>query len=142
MKTLKTLIAAVLIAFSIDAIAAMPDESSNKLSMDFAVKTYVDAISFGKIKGFADILDDDVKFTVSLGKKFLNYSKSEMIDFLKESEGTRQNCTTDYKIVDQGLSQAIVKVTMKYPDFSKVSFITFSNTSKGWKITNISSAFQ
>ena len=141
MKTLKTLIAALLIAFSFNAIAAMPDESSNKLSMDFAVKTYVDAISFGKIKGFANILDDDAKFTVSLGKKFLNYSKSEIIDFMKESEGVRQNCTTDYKIVDQGLSQAIVKVTMKYPNFSKVSFVTFANTSKGWKITNVSSAF-
>ena len=115
--------------------------SSNKLSIDFALKSYLDAVSEGKVKGFSDILDNDVKFTISRGEKIVNYSKSEMLTSLKSSEGIKQNCHTEFQILEKTLTQSIVKVTQKYDEFTRVNFVTFNNTPKGWKITNVSSSF-
>lgn len=140
MKTLRTLLAA---SFMIMSFSTIADElnTSNKLSIDFALKSYLDAISEGKLKGFAEILDNDVKFTVSRGEKIINYSKSEMLNSLKLQEGVKQNCQTEFQIVEKSLTQSIVKVTQKYDEFTRVNFVTFNNTSKGWKITNVSSSF-
>jgi len=140
MKTLRTLLTVCLLALAFNTFA---DElnTSNKLSIDYALKMYLDAVSDGKVKGFAEVLDNDVKFTVSRGEKIVNYSKSEMMTSLKSSEGVKQNCTTEYTVVEQNSTQTIVKVTQKYNDFTKVNFVTFNNTSKGWKITNVSSSF-
>ncbi|HEX8577881.1 MAG TPA: nuclear transport factor 2 family protein [Flavobacterium sp.] len=140
MKAIKTLLAAALMVFSLNSFAN-EEPQSQKLKMDYALKTYIDAISLGKIKGLSEILDNDVKFTVTRGEKIVNYSKSEMLNSLKGSENISQNCTTDYSIIEQSATQAIVKVIMKYDAFSKVNYVTMSQTNKGWKITNVSSVF-
>ena len=140
MKTLKTLLAATLMVFSLGSFAN-EEPKNQKLSMDHALRTYIDAIASGKMKGFAEILDNDVKFTVTRGEKIVNYSRSEMLNSLKTSENINQNCAVDHSFVEQGATQAIVKVVMKYEAFSRVNYVTMSQTSKGWKITNVSTVF-
>lgn len=141
MKTFKSFLAAsVLILVTVTSFAK-DEPTSQRLSMGFALKTYIDAISSGKIKPFAEILDNDVKFTVTRGEKIINYSRSEMLASMKASANIVQNCTTDYSIVEQNPTQAIVKVTMKYDAFSRINYVTMAQTSKGWKITNVSSVF-
>jgi hypothetical protein len=140
MKTLKSTLAVTLIIFSLTAFSN-DDPKSQKLTMDYALKTYIDAISQGKVKGFAEILDSDVKFTVTRGETIVNYSRSEMLTEMKNSENVAQNCQTDYAIVEQNPSQAIVKVTLKYEAFSRINYVTMAQTNKGWKITNVSSVF-
>ncbi|WP_242689227.1 nuclear transport factor 2 family protein [Pedobacter sp. SYSU D00535] len=140
MKTLKTFAAALLMALSFSVFAS--DEPNNqKLSMDYAVKAYIDAVSHGKIKGLSEVLDNDVKFTVTRGENIINYSKSEMLNSMKGSQNLEQNCQTDYSVMELNGTQAVVKVTMKYEAFSKVNIVTLANTTKGWKITNVSSSF-
>lgn len=139
MKTIKLLSAAILIAFSFSFITQEPD--AEKLRMDYAVKAYIDAISSGKVKAFAEIVDKDAKFTISRGEKIINYTRSEMLGFMKNSENVVQNCETDYTVVEQTSSQAIVKVTMKYEAFSRINYITIAQTNNGWKITNVSTVF-
>ncbi|MBC7914797.1 MAG: nuclear transport factor 2 family protein [Pyrinomonadaceae bacterium] len=109
--------------------------------MDYALKTYIDAITAGKVKGFAEILDNDVKFTVTRGEKIINYSRTEMLNSLKLSQNITQNCVTEHTIVEQNPTQAIVKVSMKYDAFSRINYVTMAQTNKGWKITNVSSVF-
>ncbi|MFD2160780.1 nuclear transport factor 2 family protein [Paradesertivirga mongoliensis] len=140
MKTIQTLLAATFMVLSLNSFAT-EDPKSQKLGMDYALKTYIDAIASGKVKGFAEILDSDVKFTVTRGEKIINYSKSEMLSSLKNSENISQNCQTDHTIVEQSATQAIIKVTMKYDAFSRINYVTMAQTSKGWKITNVSSVF-
>lgn len=140
MKTLTTLLTATFMVFSLSSFANQEPEVQ-KLSMDYALKTYIDAITSGKVKGLADILDNDVKFTVTRGEKIINYSRSEMLNSLKGTQNVVQNCSTDYAIVEQSASQAIVKVTMKYDAFSRINYVTMAQTNKGWKITNVSSVF-
>jgi hypothetical protein len=139
MKTLQTLTAALLITLSFSAFAT--DRSNEKLKMDYTVNTYIDAISHGKVKDIASILDDNAKFTLSYGDKIVSYSKAEMIRSMQANKNIEQNCVTEYSVIEEGSHQTIIKVTMKYDGFSRVNLVNLANTSKGWKITNISSSF-
>ena len=58
MKTLKTLLAAVLMVVSFNALA---DEESKKekLGVDYGLKTYIDAISDGKVIGLSEVVGRD-----------------------------------------------------------------------------------
>lgn len=141
MKTLKSLTAALLIILSANAFAIADETKNNKLQMDYAINTYVEAMSNGKIKELPSVLDPDVKFTTSKGNEIKHYSKTEMLESLKSYENIVQNCQTDYKLIESGAAQAIVKVTMKYETFSKVHLLTLNNTAKGWKIVSVSSSF-
>ncbi|MBC8054087.1 MAG: hypothetical protein H7Y13_13560 [Sphingobacteriaceae bacterium] len=72
MKTLKTLAATLLTVLSFSAFAA-EDLTNYKHQMDYTIKTYVDAVAHGKLKGVAEVLDSEVKYTLTRGDKILNY---------------------------------------------------------------------
>lgn len=140
MKTLKTLTAALLIVLSANAFAR-DDSKSAKMRMDYAINTYVEAVSNGHMKDLPAILDENVKYTVSKGTDIHSYSKAEMLEFFKNNENIVQNCKTDYTILEGGANQSIIKVSMKYDSFTKINLITLTNSNRGWKITNVSVAF-
>ena len=140
MKMIKTITAALLIAVSASAFAN-DGTSNSKYKMNIAVDTYIDAISRGDSKGLSDLLDAGAKYTFNYGNEIKNYSKAGFLQTLKSSEGVVQNCATDHSVLAAGNSQAIVKVSQKYDDFTKVNYVTFTNTLKGWKITNISASY-
>lgn len=141
MKTLQTLTAVLLMIFSGTAFAAGEPSNNLKVSMNNAVKTYVDAITFGKLQGLPEILDKDVKFTIAANEKINNFHKREMLDFLKSSENIKQNCTTSYEVLDMNTSQAVIKVILKYENFDKVNMINMAYNGKSWKITNVATSF-
>ena len=140
MKTFKIVFAALTMLVSASSFAT-DSGKKEKLNMSFAVQTYIDAMSHGKIKGMHEVLDTDAKFTITGGNKTLNYNKTQILYSLKQIENIQQNCVTSYNIVDLNATQAIVKVTMKYERFSRVNFLSMANTAEGWKITNVSSSF-
>ena len=140
MKTLKTITAALLIAFSFSAFAA-DGSAKEKLEMNYALKTYIDAVTLGKVAALPEVLDKEVKFTSTRGENIVHHNKAEMLSALKVSENVQQNCTTEYNVVEATPTFSVVKVTMKYEGFSKVSFINLANTTKGWKITSVSTSF-
>ena len=139
MKTLKTFATALLVTLSIGAFAETKTEGEN-LAMDYTVKTFVDAISHGKVKNLAAVLDSDFKYTITRNNVICNYGKRDWLDFMKSCENVEQNCSTEYKIIEQNQSQSIIKVSMKYEGFTKVNLVNMANTSAGWKITNISTS--
>lgn len=141
MKTLTTLTAAVLIFLSFNAFASK-DLQNERLKIDFTIQTYINAICNGESTGFSDVVDNNASFIISKGNTIANYTKSDLIGWMKFNKGVKQNCSTDSKVIEQTLDQAIVKVTMKYDAFSRVNFVNLANTSDGWKITNVSSSFQ
>ncbi|SKB31608.1 nuclear transport factor 2 family protein [Daejeonella lutea] len=140
MKTLKTITAALLIAFSFSSFAA-DGTAKEKLEMNYALKTYISAVAEGKIAALPEVLDNGVKFSSSRGEKIVSHNKAEMLNALKASENVKQNCSTSYTIVEGTPTFSVVKVTMKYDTFSKVSYLNLSNTGKGWKITSVSTSF-
>lgn len=137
MKTLKTLAAALLVTLSVSAFA-VDGSKSEKLEMNYALNTYIDAVTRGKIAPLDEVLDKDVKFTTTRGAKIFNHSKTAMLNSLKESENVVYNCVTEFNIVESTPTMSLVKVIMKYDGFSKINYVSLANTSKGWKITNVS----
>ncbi|WP_374164417.1 nuclear transport factor 2 family protein [Arcticibacter sp. MXS-1] len=141
MKALKTIITAFCIALSFTVFSKDDGAKDQKLSMSYAVQTYIDAMTLGKIKDFGEVLDNDVKFTMTQGQKIVNFNRAQMLSALKGSENMEQNCKTSYSVVEQNDAQSIVKVTMTYDVFTRTNYVTISHTDKGWKITNVSSVF-
>jgi hypothetical protein len=141
MKTLKVIAAALLIAFS-DYAAKADNAEPEKMSAKYATTTYVDAVVYGKIKNFADMVDANATFTMKRGNKILSHSKKQMVDQLKAVEGVRQNCKVSTTIVENLPDQIVLKVNMDYEHFDKIDLVTLSLTKDGWKITNVASTFQ
>jgi len=141
MKTLNSIFAALLISILFTTVGYAKVDKGY-LTMDYAIKTYVEAVTMGKVKGVEEILDNNVKFTLAQGNKVINYNKMELINSLKISENINQNCRTDYSIIEKGDAQTIVKVKMDYENFSKINYVTISSTDQGWKITNVSSVYK
>lgn len=140
MKTLKNVSALLLMVLTTSAFAA---ESTKKeqFNVNYTIQKYIDALSYGKIQGINQVLDSDAKFTITGGKRILNYNKEQLLTSLQSIQNIRQNCVTGYSIVELDSSQAVVKVTMEYDNFSRINFLSIANTAEGWKITNISSSF-
>jgi hypothetical protein len=140
MKTLKNVSAIVLIALSTSAFAT-ENSKKEKFNLNYTVQKYIDALTYGKMEGISQVLDTDAKFTITGGKKILSYNRSQILASLQSIQNVQQNCVTGYSVVELNTSQAVVKVTMKYANFSRVNFLSMANTAEGWKITNVSSSF-
>lgn len=140
MKTLKTITAALLIVLSTSAFAK-DDTKIEKLNINYTLKTYVNAITHGKIDGLAEVMDKDVKFSTTRGQQIITHNKNQMLESMKSLQNVEQNCITEFSIVEFTPTQSIVKVTMKYEGFSKISYLNISNTDKGWKIVSVATSF-
>ena len=143
MKTLKTLILALglLCAQQVTNASTLTDDGEEK-AVKSVLSTYIDAFCHGKIKGFASLLDDDLKMTTKRGKKVITFSKSEVLESLRTTAHVEQNCQTGFEIVEQTPGQIIAKVNMDYGSFVKENFLTLVETEKGWKINRISTAYK
>ncbi len=140
MKTLKTITAALLIAFSFSAFAA-DGTAKEKLEMNYALKVYIEAVTDGKIAPLPEILDKNVKFTSTRGENILSHGRTEFLNILSSTENVKQNCLTEFSVVESTPSASMVKVMMKYDGFVKVSYLNLANTTKGWKITSVATSF-
>ncbi len=141
MKTLKTIIAALLITATSIGFASAENSPSSKTRLNYAVSNLSSAFSHGKISNITSILDPSAKYTIcsTAGLKVL--SKSQLIEHLNVFKDIKQNCEMSSQIIDAGSNQAVVKLDMKYSDFTKSNLITLNLTGQGWKITNISTSF-
>jgi uncharacterized protein YyaL (SSP411 family) len=112
------------------------------MSKNFAINTYIDAMTRGKANGMNEVLDPSVKFTMLRGKKVISFSKKEVLENLKNDKDVEQNCTTDTEILQNDADQSVVKVDMKYDGFVRSNYVTLANTGNGWKIINVYSVFK
>jgi len=122
------------------AVKANPNDDG-KLTKNYAINTYVDAMTRGKLNGFNNVLDKSAAFNMVRGKQVLSFSKKEMLDYLQSNKNTEQACTTSTSVVENNASIAIIKVDMKYENFTRSNYVTIANTGNGWKITNVYSVF-
>ena len=142
MKTLKSIIASLALIIVCGAAQANVKVEGDNLTRNFAINTYVDAMTRGKVAGFGDVVDQSAKFNLLRGKNVLSFSKSEMIESIKANKNTEQNCTTSTTIMESNSDMAVVKVDMQFDGFVRTNYVTVANTGKGWKITNVYSVFK
>ncbi|RYZ95939.1 MAG: nuclear transport factor 2 family protein [Sphingobacteriaceae bacterium] len=139
MKTLKTIFLGLALLITANVVKA---DDKQKLTKDHAISAYIDAVAHGKLDGFNQVLDNDVKFSMMRGNTVLSYSKTEMLKSLNASKNTVQDCTVDTNTVESNGEVAIVKVDLQYQGFTRSNLVTVSNTGNGWKITNVHSVFK
>lgn len=142
MKTLKSIILGLALIIVCGVAKANVNYEGENLTKNYAINTYVDAITRGKSQGLNDVLDQTAKFTMLRGKKLLSFTKSEMMESVKGNKNVEQQCTTSTSIVESNSDLAVVKVDMQFDGFVRSNYVTIANTGKGWKITNVYSVFK
>lgn len=143
MKTLKTIILSLVTVLTISAANAKTiTTTAEKMSVNYAVSVYVNAIAHGQIAALSEVLDDNSKFTMLRGKSMLSSNKTEMLAFLKNTENVNQDCKVAVSTNETNADITVVKVEMKYAGFTRTNYVTLANTSEGWKISNVYSVFK
>lgn len=139
MKTLKSILLGLALIITSNFVKA---DDIAKLTKDYAVNTYIEAVAHGKLDGFAQVLDNGVKFSMMRGSQSLNFSKSEMLNFMKSTKNTDHECKVNTSTVESNGEVAIVKVDLEYDGFTRSNLVTITNTGNGWKITSVYSTFK
>lgn len=112
-----------------------------KLTENYAINTYIDAMTRGKLNGLNDVLDKSATFNMVRGKQVLSFDKKQMVDYFQTNKNIEQECTTSTSVVESNAGLAIVKVDMKFENFTRSNYVTIVHTGNGWKITNVYSVF-
>jgi hypothetical protein len=140
MKALKSIMLGL--ALLVVCGIAKANTIDEKVTPNYAINTFVDAMTRGKLAGLDAVLDKSAEFNMLRGKKMLSFTKNEMLEFFKSNKNIEQACTTSTTIVESDNKVAIVKVSMKYDDFVRDNYVTIANNGSSWKITNVYSVFK
>ena len=140
MKTLKTMMLGLVLVAGF-GIAKANTPNDKKLTQNYAINTFIDAMTRGKLDGFNDVLDNTMKFSQLRGKTVLSFSKKEMLTFMETNKNVEQICTTSTSVVEQDSNVEVVKVNMNYGSFTRTNYVTLANTGTGWKIVDVYSFF-
>lgn len=140
MKTLKTISLGLAMLACFSAVNATSNNTEH-LTKNYAINTYVDAMTRGRLNGLNDVLDNSAAFSTVRDKKVVTLDKKQILEYFKMIKNTEQICTTATSVVESNASITIVKVDMKYQDFTRSNYVTIANTGSGWKITNVYSTF-
>lgn len=142
MKTLKLIALSLSLIIAFGSAEAKQQESKSKLTTNFTMQTYVDAIQHGRLKGLSAVIDDNAKFTMQRGDKLITLTKNEILNALKKQENIEQNCVVSQTLIQSLPNQMIVQVDMKYDNFTRINYVTLSESNSGWKVTQVSSTFK
>jgi hypothetical protein len=142
MKTLKSIALGLTLFIATAAAKANTLPGDNGLTRNYTITTYVNAISHGKIDDLKAVIDNDANFSMQNGKELTSYDKSEMLEFLASTKGVEQQCVVTTTNLEGNNDQAVVRVDLNYNTFTRSNYVTITNTSAGWKITNVYSVFK
>ncbi len=143
MKTLKTLALSACILIATTAVKAGKISDGDKTTSSFyAINTYIDAMSRGKIEGLDKVVDKTAKFSYLRDKNIVSVDKAELIKNIEDNKGIEQACAVSTSVVSNNADVEVVKVDMKYETFTRINYVTLTNNGSAWKITNVYSVFK
>jgi hypothetical protein len=142
MKTLRLILSGIALLMVCNATKASIYADGENLTRTYAINTYVDAVTRGKLQGLNDVVDQNAKFSLLSGKNIISYTRDQMFESLKLNKNVEEDCTTSTSIMESNSDIAVVKVDMQFDGFVRSNYVTIANTGKGWKITNVYSVFK
>lgn len=140
MKTLKSLFLGLALLIVTNIVKA--DEPTVIITRNQVITTYISAMTLGQNAGLNEVIDASAKFNVLRGKKVMSFDKDELMKFASQNVNVKQACTTTTTEVESNADMSIVKVDMKFENFTRTNYVTMANTESGWKITNVYSVFK
>ena len=141
MKTLKAMIMGLALLLICGASQAKP-LTINDNSKDKAIDTYLNAVVHGKLAGIDDAIDNDAYFGMKRGNTENTLTKAQILDALKANENVEQDCQCTKTVVRDDDDMKVIKVDMKYNDFTRTDVITSEPSGSGWKITKVETSFK
>lgn len=140
MKNLiKTLLTFSFMIVACSFVKADPKTASKP--MNYTLTKFIEGTTLGEISGLPVLLDDGFKMDINCGSRTFSFNKKQVVDFMKKTKHIVQNCSTTYKVVEENDDVTIAKVEMKYPNFTRVNYVTLVNHGSYWSITNVSSSY-
>ncbi|HTH81333.1 MAG TPA: hypothetical protein VL490_00270 [Mucilaginibacter sp.] len=136
MKTLKTIMLSLTLLLAC-SFAKASDQPAQALSKNDVLEMYTNAVIHGKIEGVEKILANDVEYNMYRGERLFTMNKQSVLESLKSAENVEQSCKYNTSIVEDTEDGMIVKLTMKYDNYTRVNLITISLKKADWKITKI-----
>ncbi len=142
MKTLRAMMMGLALLLVCGASQAASLTGHNKLTKDEVMNTYLNAVVHGNLTGIDDAIDDDAVFSMKRGDNVNILHKSQIMNALKSGANVEQDCQCTKSILQDMDGVNIVKVDMKYADFTRTDVITAQNTGGEWKITKVETSFK
>ena len=134
-KIISTITTALLLVISLSSFADKNLNPLKELNTKSILSTYIEATTLGTDMYNKYLLTDDFQYTNTANKE--SFNKNQYLKFLKETKGLKFNGLTSYDILDQSGKTCIAKAITKFDNFSRVDFITLSNTNDGWKVSKV-----
>lgn len=141
MKTLKGMMMVVAMLFICGISQAAPIVHDNA-TKDQVINTYLNAIVHGKLDGVSNAIDDDAQFYVKRGEIVRTLSKSQVLGSLQATANVEQDCQCTKSVFQDDDLKKVVKVDIKYADYTRTDVITAEPAGSGWKITKVETSFK
>ncbi|MGZ3751119.1 MAG: nuclear transport factor 2 family protein [Mucilaginibacter sp.] len=142
MKTLKTMVMGLALLLVCVVTNATPKTIHGTSTKDDVINTYLNAVVHGKLDGLSNAIDDDAEFKMLRGASVTTLNKLQILSTLKSSENIEQDCQCTKTVLQEDTELSVVKVEMKYADFSRTDVITAQRAGDGWKITKVETSFK
>ncbi|MBS1519754.1 MAG: hypothetical protein JST50_02065 [Bacteroidetes bacterium] len=140
MKTLKAMMMGLALLFVCGISQAAPTGHGN--SKDEVIDTYLNAIVHGKLNGVSDAIDDDAQFLMKRGERVNTLTKAQIMDGLQANANIEQDCQCTKTVMQDDDQKKVMKVDMKYADYTRTDVITAEPVGAGWKITKVETSFK
>jgi hypothetical protein len=141
MKTLRAMAMGLALLLVCGASQAALISHSNS-TKDEVIDTYLNAVMHGKLNGISEAIDDDAQFDMKRGSSVSTLSKPQILDALKSGENVEQDCQCTKTVLQSDDEKSVVKVDMKYNDFTRTDVITAQRAGNGWKITKVETSYK
>jgi len=142
MKTLKAMMVGMALLLVCGISQAAPTTSYDNSTKDEVMNTYLNAVVHGKLSGIDDAIDDDAQFDMKRGDNINTLTKSQILDALKTNANVEQDCQCTKTVVRDEDDIHVIKVDMKYTDFTRTDVITAQHEGNKWKITKVETSFK
>lgn len=134
--TITTTLMMILSLSSFGATVSNPLKAKNAHEI---LITYAECSSFGNTEYNKYLFTEDFQYeNVSNNSKV---GKREYLRFLKENKGLNYDCKTRSEILDLTNDTAVAKTTYTFSNFTRVDFVTLSQTKEGWKISKVITSY-
>jgi hypothetical protein len=115
---------------------------AKRSSRPYVINSYIDAMIRGRLNGLNNVLAPSAEFSMMRGKQLVSFDKTEMLDYMQSNKNVEMACTTSTSVIESDPDITLVKVDMKFDGFVRSNYLTLTNTTDGWKITNVYSVFK
>lgn len=134
-RTILTIATVVMMVFTLSAFASEKNAPSINMSTKSLMSYYLEATTLGSLDLSNYLFADNFEYKNSANNNTFN--KKEYLAFLKLHKGLKFDCETNYQLLDQSGQTCLAKATMNFNNFTRVDYITLTQSKDGWKISNV-----